>query len=108
MHFTMSRTQHQKQVDFYRNTLEEERRAVTLACRSEASRGDRITQRLDTHREGKHRTILEETDSREEGGTTSREHIEGRLTRCMEEKRGWIDLRCDMGRKLTLLDRFLC
>jgi hypothetical protein len=73
--------------------------AVAPACRRETIRGDRITQRLDANREGKHRTILEETDSREEGGTTSRKHIEGRLTRCMEEKWGWIDLHCDMGWK---------
>jgi hypothetical protein len=82
--------------------------AVALACRSETSRGDRITQRLDANREGKHRAILEEKDSREEGGIASREHIEGRPTRCMEEEWGWIDLHCDMGRKLTFFDWFLC
>jgi hypothetical protein len=80
--------------------------AVALVCRSETNRGERITQRLDANRKGKHRTIPEETDSREEGGTASREHIERRLTRRMEDKWGWIDLHCDMGWKLTFLTGF--
>jgi hypothetical protein len=62
--------------------------AVALGCRNETSRGDRITQKLDAKREGKHRTILDETDPQEEGGAASREHIEGRITRCVEEKWG--------------------
>jgi hypothetical protein len=60
--------------------------AVALGCRNETSRGDRITQRLDANGEEKHRTIMEETDPREEGGAVSREHIEGRGTRCAEDK----------------------
>jgi hypothetical protein len=73
---------------------------VALGCRNETSRGDRIIQRLDANHEGKHHTILEETDPRE--------HIEGRATPCAEEKWEWVDLHCDVGRKLTFLDRFLC
>jgi hypothetical protein len=84
------------------------RKEGAVACRSETSRGDRITQRLDANREGKHCTILEETDSPEAGRTASREHIKGRLMRCMEEKWEWVDLHCDMGRKSTFFDRFLC
>jgi hypothetical protein len=60
--------------------------AVALGYKNETSRGDRITQRLDANHEGKHHTILEETDPREEGGAASREHIEGRVTRFVEEK----------------------
>jgi hypothetical protein len=80
---------------------------VALGCKNETSRGDRITQRLEANRDGKHRTILEETDPREEEGATSREHIKGRVTCWVEEKWGCVDLQCDMGRKLTLFDRFL-
>jgi hypothetical protein len=56
--------------------------------------------------EGKHRTILEETDPREEAGAASREHIEGRGTLCVEEQSGWVDLHCHIGRKLTFLIGF--
>jgi hypothetical protein len=80
--------------------------AVALGCRNETSRGGRLTQRLDANREGEHRTILEETDPREEGGAASREHVEGRVTRCVEEKWKWVDLHCDMGRKSTFLIGF--
>jgi hypothetical protein len=49
---------------------------------------------------------MEETDPREKGGAASREHIEGRVTRFLEEKWGWVDLPLDMGRKFTFLIGF--